>query len=447
MARDDARTGRAIRGLLAAVGLVAFGAMAVGAFAFLGTGDAAPWRARPTQATTTEPVTDALPAVAPAAGPSRRSTTTSGLAETTIAVPDRLRRGAFAQRRTLDAPPGVAVSVFALVDRPRALTWAPWGEWLVSRPLAGEVVGLRDTDGDGVADATRVVLSGLSCPYGTVVRGDDLFVAQATSIARFAHGGGEGLPAPLASPVTGLPDSRCGAHHFRPLAIDADGNFFIAFGSSCNVCVEADPRRGTIWRYAPDGRGAEFAGGLRNVVDLAFDPVTGLLWAATNERDNLGDDIPPEPVMPVVAGADYGWPYCYWSGTGWLADGRVPTRNASCQGLTEYHGAQAHSAPLGVGFLAGTAFPEEMRRSAFAAFHGSWNRSTQTGFKLVRIVLDAAGNPSAVEDFVTGWNRGTRGPGDAWGRPVDLQEGPDGAIYVSDDVAGAIYRITWNGTP
>ena len=398
---------------------------------------AAPWQLTPTEAAATQLSANVV----------SNSPIAAGLIETTISVPDGLRIGAFAQPRTLDVPPGISVSVFALIDRPRALTWAPWGEWLVSLPGAGEILGVRDTDGDGVADTTRTVRTGLRCPYGTVVRGDDLFVAQSTAIARFAHQNGDGRPVPLGNPVTGLPDSGCGAHHFRPLALDADGNFFIAFGSSCNVCVEADTRRGTIWRFTPDGEGAEFARGLRNVVDLTVDPVTGQLWAATNERDNLGDNIPPEPVTPVEAGANYGWPYCYWTPTGWRADTRVANRNPNCQGLTRYHGEQAHSAPLGVAFLSGTAFPDTLRRSAFAAFHGSWNRSVQTGFKVVRIGLDASGAPSSTEDFVTGWNRGTRGPGDAWGRPVDLQEGPDGALYLTDDVAGAIYRIAWTGTP
>ena len=395
------------------------------------------WQTRATEAAVTQPEQGSVALSARA----------TGLVETTIAVADSMRVGAFAQPRTLDVPGGVSVSVFALIERPRALTWAPWGEWLVSLPVSGEIVGVRDTDGDGVADATRTVLTGLRCPYGTVVRGDDLFVAQSTTIARFAHQNGEGRPVPLGNSVSGLPDSGCGAHHFRPLALDPEGNFYIAFGSSCNVCVEADARRGTIWRYTPDGDGAEYARGLRNVVDLTFDPVTGQLWAATNERDNLGDNIPPEPVTSVEAGANYGWPYCYWTPNGWRADSRVANRNPECQGLTRYHGEQAHSAPLGIAFLRGTAAPEAIRRSAFAAFHGSWNRSVQTGFKVVRIGLDANGAPIGTEDYVVGWNRGTRGPGDAWGRPVDIQEGPDGALYLTDDVAGAIYRIAWSGTP
>ena len=370
------------------------------------------------------------------------ASTSSSLIETAIVVPEGLRRGRFSQARYLSVPENFSVSVFALVDGARALHYAPWGEWLVSLPTQGSIIGLRDTDGDGTADQTRTVLSGLRCPYGLAIRDDTLFVAQSTSIARFNHLWGEGTPVPSGVVVDGLPDSGCGAHHFRPLAIDPAGAFYIAFGSSCNVCIEADTRRSTVWKYAVDGTGREFARGLRNVVDLSFDPASGMLWAATNERDALGDDIPPEPVTPVNEGADYGWPYCYWNGDSWQVDARVPSRNPRCEGLTRYFGVQAHSAPLGITFPSGTGLPETFRGNGFASYHGSWNRSIATGYKVARVITNE-GRPVASEDFVTGWNIGPRGPGDAWGRPVDIQEGPDGSLFLTDDVAGAVYRIAY----
>ena len=370
------------------------------------------------------------------------ASTSSSLIETAIVVPEGLRRGRFSQARYLSVPENFSVSVFALVDGARALHYAPWGEWLVSLPTQGSIIGLRDTDGDGTADQTRTVLSGLRCPYGLAIRDDTLFVAQSTSIARFNHLWGEGTPVPSGVVVDGLPDSGCGAHHFRPLAIDPAGASYIAFGSSCNVCVEADTRRSTVWKYAVDGTGREFARGLRNVVDLSFDPASGMLWAATNERDALGDDIPPEPVTPVNEGADYGWPYCYWNGDSWQVDARVPSRNPRCEGLTRYFGVQAHSAPLGITFPVGTGLPETFRGNGFASYHGSWNRSIATGYKVARVITNE-GRPVASEDFVTGWNIGPRGPGDAWGRPVDIQEGPDGSLFLTDDVAGAVYRIAY----
>ena len=370
------------------------------------------------------------------------ASTSSSLIETAIVVPEGLRRGRFSQARYLRVPENFSVSVFALVDGARALHYAPWGEWLVSLPTQGSIIGLRDTDGDGTADQTRTVLSGLRCPYGLAIRDDTLFVAQSTSIARFNHLWGEGTPVPSGVVVDGLPDSGCGAHHFRPLAIDPAGAFYIAYGSSCNVCIEADTRRSTVWKYAVDGTGREFARGLRNVVDLSFDPASGMLWAATNERDALGDDIPPEPVTPVNEGADYGWPYCYWNGDSWQVDARVPSRNPRCEGLTRYFGVQAHSAPLGITFPVGTGLPETFRGNGFASYHGSWNRSIATGYKVARVITNE-GRPVASEDFVTGWNIGPRGPGDAWGRPVDIQEGPDGSLFLTDDVAGAVYRIAY----
>jgi glucose/arabinose dehydrogenase len=210
------------------------------------------------------------------------------------------------------------------------------------------------------------------------------------------------------------------------------------------VCIEDDPRRGTVWRYAPDGSGAEYAKGLRNVVDLEFNPTTGQLWGVTNERDMLGDDIPPDPVGPIVEGSDYGWPHCYWTGAEWLVDARVSARNPTCQGLTQSYGVQAHSAPLGMSLVSPDRFPPDYRGSAFVALHGSWNRSEGTGFKVVRVPI-VNGQLQAAEDFVTGWLTGPRGPNDAWGRPVDVQTAPDGSLFVSDDGAGAVYRVAFTG--
>jgi glucose/arabinose dehydrogenase len=374
------------------------------------------------------------------------------LAPVTVGVPEPFRRGAFAQDRQLQLQRGFSISVFGLVPRARAMVVAPWGEVLVTQPSQGQIVGLLDGDGDGAAEQTRVVAQGLECPYGMVFREGHLYVAQSTRVDRFAFGE-PGAFGRAERVVSGLPQTGCGPHHYRPLAIDGAGNLYVAFGSSCNVCVEQDPRRGTVWQYRPDGTGREYAKGLRNVVDLAFHPVTGQLWGVTNERDALGDDIPAEPVGPIAEGADYGWPYCYWNGSGWQQDTRVPARNPGCQGLTPYNGIQAHSAPLGMTFYEGGVsggaggagrLPDDYAGMTFVGLHGSWNRSEGTGFKVIRIPA-ADGNPGQAEDFASGWLTGPRGPADAWGRPVDVKVGKDGALYVSDDVAGAVYRVWWSG--
>ena len=365
------------------------------------------------------------------------------LVATTLQVPAQYRRGAFAQDRQLQIQPGFGISVFGLVDGARSMTVAPWGELLVTQPGRGTIVGLADWDGDGAADAPRVVAQGLQCPYGMAFRDGYLYVAQSTRVDRIAFPDPGSIGA-RETVVGGLPQSSCGPHHYRPLAFDWAGNFYVAFGSSCNVCVEPDTRRGTVWQFTPDGSGQPYAVGLRNVVDLEIQPATGELWGATNERDELGDDVPPDPVGPIVGGANYGWPYCFWNGGGWQADGRVPRANPGCDGLSVYNGIQAHSAPLGIAHYVAGQFPAEYGGSVFVGLHGSWNRSVGTGFKVLRIPA-ADVMAGAPEDFVAGWLSGSRGPQDAWGRPVDVQVGLDGTLFVSDDQAGAIYRIVWAG--
>jgi glucose/arabinose dehydrogenase len=387
------------------------------------------------QAPPAAPPQAAAPApAAPAPAPAVRA-----LTATTVQVPAQFRQGAFSQDRQLQLAEGFSISVFALVPNARSLTLAPWGEILVSLPTQGRITGLRDADGDGVAETQRTVLSGLQCPYGMAFKDDYLYVAESSRVDRFKHNNGEAF-GPAEQVVGDFPQSGCGAHHFRPLTFDWSGAFYVAFGSSCNVCVEPDDRRGSVWRYTLDGGAAEYARGLRNVVDLTVRPETGEVWVATNERDELGDAVPPEPITAISPGQNYGWPFCYWNGSAWAVDRRVPARNPGCTGLTEYYGLQAHSAPLGIAFYSQNSFPADLNGSGFVAMHGSWNHSQGVGFKLVRIPF-ADGAPQPAQDFVSGWMTGR--PQDAWGRPVDVQEGADGALYLSDDRAGAVYRIAY----
>ncbi|MGH2368191.1 MAG: PQQ-dependent sugar dehydrogenase [Chloroflexota bacterium] len=365
------------------------------------------------------------------------------LVPTTLRVPEAFRRGAFSQDRQLQIQEGFSIAVYALVSGARSMAVAPWGELLVTQPGQGQIMGLRDADGDGAAEAQRALLSGLQCPYGMAFRDQYLYVAQSTKVERFPHNSGAGF-GPAEVVIGGLPQSSCGPHHYRPLTFDGAGYYYVAFGSSCNVCVESDPRRGTVWQFTPDGGAREFARGLRNTVDLTINPANGQLWGATNERDMLGDDVPPEPVAPIIEGANYGWPYCYRNGERWVVDTRVPARNPDCSGLTSYYGIQAHTAPLGITFYTGSQFPAAYASAAYVSLHGSWNRSVGVGYKVIRIPF-AGDAPQPAADFVAGWLTGPRGPQDAWGRPVDVQVGPDGALYVSDDRAGAIYRVTYTG--
>ena len=209
---------------------------------------------------------------------------------------------------------------------------------------------------------------------------------------------------------------------------------YVAIGSSCNICEEDDDRRAAVMRYTPAGEDAtRFAWGLRNPVGLAFHPGTDRLWATVNERDNQGDEIPPDLVTIVQEGANYGWPGCQ------PPDATPQDEGAGCSGVTPPTvGIQAHSAPLGLAFALDDAFPSEFA-GLFVAQHGSWNRTEPAAPKLLRISFDGD-DPSGALDFATGWQDDA---GDRWGRPAGILVTTDGALIVSDDTAGLLYRITY----
>jgi glucose/arabinose dehydrogenase len=237
--------------------------------------------------------------------------------------------------------------------------------------------------------------------------------------------------------VGGLPD---GGHSTRTVLFGPDwSTLFVSIGSSCNVCVEEDERRATIVRYDPDGSGEEvYARGLRNAVGITFRPGTDELWATNNGRDWLGDDLPPETIYVIQGEDDAGWPTCH---SGRIVDPDFGGPNA-CDGiLAPVVEMQAHSAPLGLAFYEGQQFPDEYHGDLFVAFHGSWNRATPTGYKVVRIPV-RNGAPGPVHDFATGW---LREDGSNWGRPVDVITATDGSLFVSDDSTGVIYRIYYSG--
>jgi glucose/arabinose dehydrogenase len=319
----------------------------------------------------------------------------------------------------------------------RLLALDPAGTPLVSVPRRGRVLALPDADGDGRADAALPVVEGLDLPHGLTFHRGALYVAETGRVLRFAYD-------PAARRVTGPPEvvvrdlPARGAHWTRTIAAGPDGRLYVAVGSSCNACEETDPRRAAITAYLPDGSGeTRVATGLRNAVGLAFRPGTAELWATVNGRDWLGDDLPPEYVTRVEPGAFYGWPYCYWTAGGPVADpdlGRPERCRAAARPSVLY---QAHAAPLGLAFYTGTAFPPAYRGDLFVALHGSWNRRAPVGYKVARVRLGEAA--PAAEDFATGW----LGPGGAWGRPVDVAVARDGSLLVSDDRAEAVYRIAY----
>lgn len=333
------------------------------------------------------------------------------------------------QDQGLRLPPGFHTSVFAQdLGGVSYLTLGPGNVVYASRPGAGLVVRLPDANRDGVADSVVTVARGLRGPFGIAFRGDTMFVAEETAVQRFDPG--------TTTPVTVVPRLPGGGHVTRTVVFGADGKMYVSVGSSCNLCDEADSMRAAVVQFNRDGSGGRiFARGLRNSVGLAVHPTTGELWATNNDRDNLGDDVPPERINIVKGGRYYGWPQCYLPGVRNPEYATADCSTVEPPAIT----FQAHSAPLGMTFYTGTAFPPGYHGDAFVAYHGSWNRSVPTGAKVVRVQVEN-GLPVGIDDFIVGWQRpdGTR-----WGRPVGLVMASDGTLFVSDDMGGKIWRVTY----
>ena len=332
-------------------------------------------------------------------------------------------------------PLGFGVSIFAEgLSGVRMLELGPDDRLYAVRSSAGEVVHF-DLNADGTANgAPTIVVSGLRQPYGLAFRGGDLYVGETHQVIRMTGPG-------FTQETVVVPRLPAGGNHWtREIVFGPDDQLYVSVGSTCNVCEEADERRAAVVRYSADGSREEIVGvGLRNAAGLAFHPGTGALWASQNERDRLGDDVPAEELNILVPGGaveHFGWPYCYEAG--------VPNPEYAdaqrCAGtVAPALEMQAHSAPLGMVFYEGEQFPEEYRGDLFIAFHGSWNRSERTGYKVVRVRVED-GRPVSYEDFATGWLTGS---GSVRGRPVAVEVGPDGSLYVSDDGTGRIWRVRW----
>jgi len=344
----------------------------------------------------------------------------------------------------LKAPPGFHISVFAEeVDGARMMIFTPGGVLLVSESGEGKVAALPDSKHAGKAERVATVLSGLNEPHGLAFYEGKLYVAENDKVRRYDWDEAN-LRASNPQKLAGLPTG--GGHSTRTVLFHG-GKMYVSAGSSCNVCIEKDPRRATVMEFNPDGSGQKiFTKGLRNAVGLAVNPKTDTVWVTVNGRDWLGDDLPPETIYDLGKdGGDAGWPYCYGD--------RVPDSNFTkpgdnrCQSVIEPKvQMQAHSAPLGLAFYEGSQFPAEYQNNIFVAFHGSWNRSVPTGYKVVRVKLDDKGQPQGgAEDFITGWLAPAEKQKGRWmGRPVGIVFGGDGSMYLSDDSAGVIYRVTWN---
>lgn len=360
----------------------------------------------------------------------------------------------------LHLPQGFKASVFARLQPvggsyfrgPRFMAFGPDGNLYLSLGLDNKVVMLPDTNHDGHADEVVTVSDRLNGPQGLVFVGGALYVANQDRVVRLEQRNGK-WPASGASPViSGLPS---GGHTLKSLKLGPDGYLYVNVGSSCNVCQETDPMRATILRYTVEGRQAGasatfgtqspiWATGLRNAEGFAWHPQTGAMYATNNGADMRSDkrggapidDLPPEHLNLVEAGQYYGWPHCWGDH---VADPDFPGAAGACtKAQPPVMTFPAHAAPLGMTFLDKSTFPTEYRNDALVALHGSWNRRQPSGYKVVRVHFEH-GKPVRTSDFITGW----LAPDGAWGRPVDVIVGPDGAVYVSDDRAGLVYRISY----
>src|SRR3954468_566264 len=302
----------------------------------------------------------------------------------------------------LQLPSGFHIAVVADTGTcgPRFMDWSPGGTLLATCVDEGKVIALPGAE-KGSASRVATVLDDLSGPHGITFHKGKLYIAEANQLVAYDWDE-KNLRATNPLKLFDLPGS--GGGHMTRTILFHGGKLYVSAGSSCNVCREDDPRRAAVMEYNEDGSGMRiFASGLRNSVGLAANPKTNTIWATDNGIDWLGDDQPPEEVNELRAGGDYGWPFCYGDK---LPNMKFDRKAADRCGATiaPKIKMQAHSAPLGLAFGAGTMFPQEYRDSLYVAFHGSWNRSAPTGYKVVRILLDAHGEPAgAPEDFVTGF--------------------------------------------
>jgi len=339
----------------------------------------------------------------------------------------------------LSVPPGFRVSLYAQdLGDARGMALSPEGELYVCDKSGGRVLCLPPAVGEGMSEA-KVVLQDLHRPHSLAFHQGRLYVGETDRVSRFPRTD-QRLSREDGSTVLELPGG--GGHHTRTILFGPDGKLYVSIGSTCNVCEEADERRATICRADPSGANFEvFARGLRNTVGMAFRPGVGELWASSHGRDNLGDDLPPECFYRVQKGKHYGWPYSYSHKGKVVPDPDLGNKGVRQTGLPvlEY---QAHSAPLGLTFYTGEAFPPAYRQGFFTAFHGSWNRSAPTGYKVVFVPIKADGTVGHPMDFLHGFLEGRS----RFGRPVDVLTGPTGELFVSDDHRGRIYRVTYEGT-
>jgi len=331
-------------------------------------------------------------------------------------------------------PEGFSIGVFAKnVPGVRDLEFSSGGTLLASLPGEGKVVSLVDTNADGKSDEMRTTISNLIRPHGLSFYKKKLFVAEETKVSRYSFDE-KTSTATFDKKLFDLPPG--GRHKTRSITFDTKGNMYVSLGSTCDTCIEKDSFIATVLISDSEGASPQiYSTGLRNAVFLEYDKNTDTLWSTEMGRDFLGDNLPPDEINILQKDGNYGWPYCYGDK---IWDSKFGRQNQSyCNNTIQpFYNIPAHSAPLGLAIIKSKQMPDDWQGDLLVAYHGSWNRSIPTGYKVVRIST----KNQSESDFLTGFIEGSS----ASGRPVDLEFDKNGSLYLSDDKANAVYKIVKN---
>lgn len=346
--------------------------------------------------------------------------------------------------KALKLPEGFTVAPFAQgLGNARIVAVSPEGFVYVSRREEGDVLLLKDENGDGKADGPPITVANRAQAHGLAIKDGTLYLATVKEVftARIEK---DGTLGPLTMIIGNLPDA--GQHPNRTLAFGPDGMLYISIGSTCNACNESNPENATLLRATPDGKSRTiFASGLRNTIGFDWNPQTGELWGLDHGIDLLGDEVQPEELNRLERGKQYGWPHVYGAGDIYPQStpvGGVTKPQWRDQSEPMVIGYTAHAAPMQMAFLKGSGFPAEYEGDAFATMRGSWNRNPASGYEVVRIHFEK-GEPTSIEPFLGGFL--TDGGKTHFARPVGLAFAKDGALLMSDDVNGVLYRIAYDG--
>lgn len=341
----------------------------------------------------------------------------------------------------LKIPPKFSLRIFAdNIKGARDLELSPQGTVLVSQPQEGKVIATPDANRDSKSDKQVTIISGLSRPHGLAFYNGKLFIAEETRVARY-HWNEKDLTATFDKKLFDLP--RGGRHFSRTMAFNRQGQLFVTIGSSCDVCFENNEFLAAVIVSDSEGTSPRlWARGLRNAVFITINPQTGQLWGTEMGRDFLGDNLPPDEINIIKEGRDYGWPLCYGNrvhDTDFDKKVYIQIVPQPPCGETEppVYEICAHCAPLGLQFVTSDKFPKDWQGDLLVAYHGSWNRSSPVGYKVVKINLEN-GTVTGEEDFISGFLEGSQ----ATARPVDLIFDKQGDLYVSSDLGGYIFKVS-----